>query len=207
MILLFYIVFHHLRCHCCLLLSFQFRAGAFPPTGVVGGRYLYTSDLLKLGAFCQADVKPQLGKGSHPYHLASLLCHHPDRCFVSWLLRGLDEGFPIGFDPARCNLRSVACNHPSSLCNKEVVALYIDTKCHWVAWSAQWRQRGFTLVPLVSARQPGRWQMIVDLSCPPCSSVNDGIDPSLSSICYASVDNAVEIIRSLGQGTLLTKLT
>ena len=47
--------------------------------------------------------------------------------------------------------------------------------------------------------------MIVDLSCLPGSSVNDGIDPSLLSICYASVNNAVEIIRSLGQGTLLTK--
>ena len=48
------------------------------------------------------------------------------------------------------------------------------------------------LVP--KARQLGRWQMIVDLSCLPCSSVNNGIDPSLSSICYASIDNAVEII-------------
>ena len=47
--------------------------------------------------------------------------------------------------------------------------------------------------------------MIVDLSYSPGSSVNDGIDSSLSSIRYASVDNAVEIIRSLGQGTLLTK--
>ena len=59
------------------------------------------------------------------------------------------------------------------------------------------------LIPKV--RQPGRKRMIVDLSCPPGSSVNDGIDPSLSSIRYALVDNAVEIICSLGQGTLLTK--
>ena len=59
------------------------------------------------------------------------------------------------------------------------------------------------LIP--KARQPGRWQMIVNLSCPPGSIVHDGIDPSLSFIRYASVDNVVEIIRSLGQGTLLTK--
>ena len=59
------------------------------------------------------------------------------------------------------------------------------------------------LIP--KARQPGKWRIIVDLSCPPGSSVNDGIDPSLSSIRYALVDNAVEIIRSLGQGTFLTK--
>ena len=45
----------------------------------------------------------------------------------------------------------------------------------------------------------------MDLSCPSGSSVNDGINPSLASVCYASVDNAVEIIRSLGKGALLTK--
>ena len=59
------------------------------------------------------------------------------------------------------------------------------------------------LIP--KAHQLGRWWMIVDLSCPPGSSVNDGIDPSLSSIRYASVDNAVKIICSLVQWTLLTK--
>ena len=81
---------------------------SFPPAGVVGGRYLYTSDLLKLGTFCQVDVTTA-GQGLRQSPLASLLCHHPDRCFMSWLLRDLDEWFPIGFDPARCNL----CLHHS----------------------------------------------------------------------------------------------
>ena len=124
----------------------------------------------------------------------------PRRCFVSWLLRGLDEGFPIGFDPARCNLRSVAHNHPSSLCNK-VAAQYIAHEVSLGRLVSPVTSEGIHTSPIgliPKAQQPGRWRMIVDLSCPPGSSVNDGIDPSLSSIHYASVDNAVEIIRSLG---------
>ena len=123
---------------------------SFPPAGVEGASYLYTSDLLDLGAFCQVDVNPSWARAPNPIsqsHLASLLCHHPDRCFVLWLLRGLDEGFPIGFDPARCNLRSVSRNHPSSLCIKEVVAQYIAHNVSLGHWSAQWCQRGFTLAP------------------------------------------------------------
>ena len=55
------------------------------------------------------------------------------------------------------------------------------------------------LIPKV--RQPGRWWMIVDLSCPPGSSENDGIDPSLSSIHYASVNNAVKLFAAWVRGS------
>ena len=37
-------------------------------------------------------------------------------------------------------------------------------------------------------------------------STNDGISPSLCSLRYASVDNAVDIIIQLGQSTELVKL-
>ena len=74
---------------------FQFRVGVFSSSRGSGGKVPLH---LKLGAFCQADVNPSWARAPTPIsqsHLASLLCHHPDRCFVSWLLRGLDEGFPI----------------------------------------------------------------------------------------------------------------
>ena len=57
------------------------------------------------------------------------------------------------------------------------------------------------------ANQPGKWRlMIVDLSSPNGYSVNDGIAPELCSLKYASVDQAVENILGLGQGTLLAKV-
>ena len=95
---LFYIVFHHLWCHCCLLLSFQFGTGVFSSSRVVGGRYLYTSDLLKLRAFCQADVNPSWARAPTPIsqnHLASLLSS-PRQVFCNVAVEGLYKGFPIG---------------------------------------------------------------------------------------------------------------
>ena len=50
------------------------------------------------------------------------------------------------------------------------------------------------------------WRLIVDLSSPEGQSINDGIDRSVCSIKYASIDDAVDIIRRLGTGALLAKL-
>ena len=59
------------------------------------------------------------------------------------------------------------------------------------------------LVP--KPHQVNKFWLIVDLSHPPGASVNDGISPSICSLRYASVDDAV-IIKQLGRGTQLVKL-
>ena len=51
-----------------------------------------------------------------------------------------------------------------------------------------------------------KWQLIVDLSSPEEQSVNDVIRQDLCSVSYASPDHAVELVKALGPGTLLTKL-
>ena len=51
-----------------------------------------------------------------------------------------------------------------------------------------------------------KWRLIVDLSHPTGSSVNDGIYSNLCSLHYTSVDDAVDIIKKLGRGTQLVKL-
>ena len=48
--------------------------------------------------------------------------------------------------------------------------------------------------------------MIVDLSYPGGTSVNDGITKPLCSLRYSSVDDAVQFIEALGQYTYLIKL-
>ena len=48
--------------------------------------------------------------------------------------------------------------------------------------------------------------MIVDLSFPPDHSVNDGIVRELSTMSYASIDDAVNCILRLGPGTVLIKV-
>ena len=63
-------------------------------------------------------------------------------------------------------------------------------------------------IALPKSHQPGKWRLIVDLSHPSGASINDGIEPKLCSLSYASVDNAVAIITQLyiGRGTKLTML-
>ena len=51
-----------------------------------------------------------------------------------------------------------------------------------------------------------KFHLIVDLSHPAGASVNDWISPTLCSLHYASVDEAVSIIKQLGRGTQLVKL-
>ncbi|XP_041428581.1 uncharacterized protein LOC121396972 [Xenopus laevis] len=47
--------------------------------------------------------------------------------------------------------------------------------------------------------------MIHHLSFPAGNSVNDGIDPELCTVSYASFDQAIEIIKKCGKGALLAK--
>ena len=60
------------------------------------------------------------------------------------------------------------------------------------------------LVP--KSHQPNKFRLIVDLSTPAGTSVNDGIPSELCSLKYASLDNAVALIQTLGRGTRLVKM-
>ena len=62
----------------------------------------------------------------------------------------------------------------------------------------------FGMIPKGS--QPGTWRLIVDLSSPHGSSVNDGIDEILCSLSYVSVDKVASKILELGAGSEMVKL-
>ena len=51
-----------------------------------------------------------------------------------------------------------------------------------------------------------KWRLIVDLSCPPQFSINDGIEEDLCSLRYAFLDDALRLISHLGPGCQLVKL-
>uniref|UniRef100_A0A1X7TSH8 Reverse transcriptase domain-containing protein n=1 Tax=Amphimedon queenslandica TaxID=400682 RepID=A0A1X7TSH8_AMPQE len=55
------------------------------------------------------------------------------------------------------------------------------------------------------SQKPGKYRLIVDLSSPPGVSVNDGIAPALSSVCYPTVDNLASLVVSKGKGAYLVK--
>lgn len=62
----------------------------------------------------------------------------------------------------------------------------------------------FGIIP--KGHNTGKWRLITDLSFPPGRSVNDGINPSLCSLTYTSVDGVTAVVSHLGQGSLLAKV-
>ncbi|KAK3746158.1 hypothetical protein QZH41_020346 [Actinostola sp. cb2023] len=53
--------------------------------------------------------------------------------------------------------------------------------------------------------QPGKWRLIVDLSSPAGSSVNDGIDVDSFSLQYIGVDDIIKMVSKFGFGVLSAK--
>ena len=47
--------------------------------------------------------------------------------------------------------------------------------------------------------QPRKWRLIVDLSHPDGASINDGVDSTLCSLKYVSVDDTVRLIGVAGE--------
>ena len=141
-----------------------------------------------------------------------LLADHPNRVWVDSLLKGLEDGVRIGFHPnSRC--RPAASNLLSACIHPEVVQRYLDAEvaCGNVAGPFSAEQlpaaimyNRFGVIP--KPNKPGKWKLIVDLSYPQGSSVNDGISTTDSSMVYSSIDEAAKYITSLGKGALLAKI-
>ena len=182
---------------------------------IVNGRYRYTDDLLQLAA---ATV-PQPRHCWPSYHtpiqvdrLVPFLNSHPDKAFATYILDGLTNGFRIGFNYRHCSLHSCGSNHPSSLVNEKVVDDRIAAEVTAgrlfgplpIHLKSQVHVSPMGLVP--KPHQANKFRLIVDLSHPAGASVNDGISPTLCSLHYTSVDEAVSIIKQLGRGTQLVKL-
>jgi len=79
-------------------------------------------------------------------------------------------------------------------------------------WSARTRESArahgihcslFGVIP--KKEKANKKRLIVDLSAPEASSVNDGISKRLSSLSYLSVNKIVVRVLMLGKGTLIAK--
>ncbi len=137
---------------------------------------------------------------------------HPDARYRDYLLKGLEQGFRIGFKHMNCTCRGPKANMPSAWNNREVVDQYLENEV----------QLGRVLGPVDPCKvpvrvvinrfgvipkphQPGKWRLIVDLSHPRGESVNDGIKREPCSLTYPSVDQAIRSIRHQGPGAELAK--
>ena len=184
---------------------------------VTGGKVCLhggSTDTFEQNPLVPHDFSKRLVYHQHPLRINEWrlqLKEHPDPDFVAYILRGITEGFRIGFNYQDHTCESAKRNMKSALDNPQVVREYLalESKLGRIEGPLNLGVPGviinrFGVIP--KPHQPGKWRLVVDLSHPKGSSVNDGIESVLCSLSYASVDDAVSIILQKGQGTLLAKL-
>ena len=124
--------------YCARTSHIGYRSREGPEDGdptLVGGRYVYTRDLLAIMA-CRPASRPRL-----PMRLREVttplrtdrweqyLRLHPDREFVDLLLGGLRKGFRVGFVYAQSSCRRAKSNMHSADENPRVVDDYLAGEC------------------------------------------------------------------------------
>jgi len=135
---------------------------------------------------------------------------HPNRQKTDFVLDGIRYEVRLGFchtqrlKPAKKNKQS-ADQHPSAI--DEYLA-------HEVSWGrvagpfefsplSNLQVSSFSVMP--KRGQVGKWRLIVDLSSPTGSSVNDRIDPEEFTLHYITVDQVIQLVSQFGQGALMAK--
>ena len=115
-----------------------------------------------------------------------LLQDHPDRSLVDFVNSGIQEGFHIGFNYPSSLCHSAKRNMFSSREHPPVVSQYIASERHMKRmhgpFSSSCNIHTSPIGVIPKKHREGKWRLIVDLSSPEGSSVNDGIDPSLCSM-------------------------
>ncbi len=181
------------------------------PTG-----YRYLQSLLRLESMRPppGTPTPSWTRGPTPVayqRLSQLLASHPDPQFTAFIQRGISSGFRIGFNRRSNSLVPCHRNHPSALTMPNATAMQLHEEVclqrlygpippHWAGHIHT------SPIGLIPKPHSDRFRLIVDLSHPRGHSVNDGIDPALCSLSYASVQDAVSFIAQLGVNTQLIKL-
>ncbi len=136
---------------------------------------------------------------------------HPDRAFVSYIIRGLGEGFRTGFQWG-APLVSVTSNMLSTRLRPGLIGEYISKELGEgrmigplpMSWRPIIHLNRVGLVP--KGHNSGKFRLITDLSFPHGASANDGISPDLVSLSYIAVDDVAAIVQELGKGSLLAKM-
>ena len=133
---------------------------------------------------------------------------NPQKQFV---LDGIRDGFHVGFEPATVTLRSRSRNLTSALDHPGVIDQYLAKEVSLLRVAGPFSSpplpnlqvSPFGIIP--KRNQPGEWRLILDLSSPHGSSVDDGIPKEPYSMHYVTVDDAIRELISLGPGTLMAK--
>ena len=138
------------------------------------------------------------------------LRHHPNPDKVAYVVHGLRDGFHLGFHSST-SLKSAAGNMASALLNPQVINNYLQSEVQFGRVAGPFSQLPlpdlhvcrFGVIP--KHHQPGKWRLILDLSCPAGHSVNDGIAGEDYSLQYMKVDDIIAGMMRLGRDSLMAK--
>ena len=135
---------------------------------------------------------------------------HPNCQQVNFVLDGIRHGFKLGFSHTQ-RLKSAKKNKSSADQHTSVIDEYLGNEV------SRGRVAGpFDSPPLPNLQvssfgvipkrgQVGKWRLIVDLSSPMGSSVNDGINPEDCTLHYITVDQVICLVSQFGAGALMAK--
>ena len=139
------------------------------------------------------------------------LAGHPDNDFAEFIVRGIEHGFRIGLDRSRTTLKPRRSNMVSAKEQPQVVQQYLEAEVEAGrvveiedSLAACIHTSPFGVIP--KKHKPGKWRLILDLSSPEGSSVNDGVSKELSSLSYVTIDDVVAAIQLAERGALLAKM-
>ncbi|XP_033958129.1 uncharacterized protein [Pseudochaenichthys georgianus] len=145
-------------------------------------------------------------------HLAAALSTHPDPVFVEYLLSGLSQGFRVGvISPPSVSL--VSKNLQSAFKEPTIVSQLIEKELNKGYLIGPFHSPPFSVfrtspIGIATSKYSEKKRLIFDLSAPrsgPFCSINSLIPPEPFSLHYASVDNAIKLIKFAGQGAWLSK--
>ena len=186
----------------------------------MSSRYEYCAQLLALDSCAEtskASLPKILNKVVTPLKVHAWereLAAHPDQEFAAYILKGIKQGFRIGFNRSSVQLRCRQGNMHSASEQPEVVENYLQEESRagrviHIPSQKEAEELGIHYSPfgvIPKKGKPDKWRLILDLSAPEGHSVNDGISKELASLSYVSVDQVVSAIRQRGRGSLMAKM-
>ncbi|XP_041958640.1 uncharacterized protein LOC121717981 [Alosa sapidissima] len=161
------------------------------------------------GGFCKEILASPPSTPINVSVLSYYLSAHPDSVFVDFLLTGLSQGFRVGvLSPVSDSY--VARNLQSALAEPSVVSELLSKELNKGPFSVPpFCPFRVNSLGVATRKYSGKKRLIFDMSSPHSdiwSSVNEMIPlDSPFSLHYASVDNAICLIKIAGRGALLAK--
>ena len=139
---------------------------------------------------------------------------HPDRNFVTYLVNGISDGFDTGIETLpsgafECK-NNLSARRDKQFVTEALLEEVVEKFMEGPFSSNPFEGTPYRVSPLGVAchKYSGRKRLILDLSAPHNSetpSINSLIDKERFRLKYVTVDNAIAIIKTLGQHTLLSK--